>query len=159
MKEILIFRHAKTEKREGDMKDFERKLTDRGRKDVKKIGKDLAKRRALPDLLLSSRAVRAQETADIFAESSGFNGEMQYLDELYQAYPGDYLRLCAEYGRDYKRIMIVGHNPEIEDFLESLTGHTDKVKTCEINRLSIDIETWSEAATASNTELTERLRP
>lgn len=70
MKLLFLIRHAKSSWDDPAQPDKDRPLNDRGRCDAPKIGERLAKRDLKPDLILSSPAVRALETAEIIARSS-----------------------------------------------------------------------------------------
>ena len=66
MRRLFLIRHAKAQPSIGSS-DYERTLTDRGRKDARRVAAALAGRRVLPDVLVHSGAARAKETAEILA--------------------------------------------------------------------------------------------
>lgn len=80
MKTLFLVRHAKSSKDEVILPDQDRPLTDRGKSDVPKMGKRLAKRDVKPDRILSSPAIRALATAEVIANDArlqvqGYRGE------------------------------------------------------------------------------------
>ena len=82
MKKLTIIRHGKAQPRDpANIPDVERKLEERGRKDALRVGKFYAG--MAPDLIVSSPAVRAMETAELFAEGAGNSNSIQEDDLIY----------------------------------------------------------------------------
>ncbi len=144
MKRIYVLRHGKAEKGGGEGPDFERKLTDRGRENSKSIGAALKKSRWVPERILSSSAARALETAELCAKEAGYQDELQALEGLYSATEEDYVLTCRELPDGVDSVMIVGHNPTIEEFNEALTGKYRKLKTATLAWYDIEIGRWAE---------------
>ncbi|MFU8827788.1 MAG: SixA phosphatase family protein, partial [Brevefilum sp.] len=71
MKTLLLMRHAKSSWKDDNLTDHARPLKKRGRKDAKRIAQVMDKNDLIPDLILSSSAVRAAETAEIIADNLG----------------------------------------------------------------------------------------
>src|SRR5271165_1803532 len=84
MRRLFLIRHAKAQPSIGSS-DYERTLTDRGRKDARRVAAALAGRRVLPDVLVHSGAARAKETAEIFAGAWLRGVELQEDPALYDA--------------------------------------------------------------------------
>ena len=84
MRRLFLIRHAKAEPSVG-RDDYERRLTDRGRADARRVAAALAARKMLPDLLVHSGAARAKETAEIFAAE--WQRQVELIEEagLYDA--------------------------------------------------------------------------
>ncbi len=91
MKILLILRHAKSSWKDTSISDHARPLNKRGKKTAPRMGQVLYENDFVPDVILSSTAVRARDTADMVAEASGFEGEVIYLEDFYHAWPSDYL--------------------------------------------------------------------
>lgn len=159
MKQLLIYRHAKTEERKGDMKDFDRTLIERGQKDAKKIGKTLKEKSIMPDLIISSSAKRAVETTSVTAKSLDYFGTIEEREELYSTDPVTYYDVIASVADTINTLMIVGHNPEIEEFLEDITGYPVEAKTANLFRMSLPISHWSEVVGLSKVDIEERIKP
>ncbi len=147
MKTLILTRHAKTEQLSfnSSKSDFERELKPRGYKDSKLVVRDLISRHIQPSLIISSNAVRAKQTTDIFAEFFGFDKQNIILEPfLYGGYaPSEFLNYLSQFRHKYKSIMIVGHNPEIERIAISLTGdsylHFPTTGTISI---SFNVDNW-----------------
>jgi phosphohistidine phosphatase len=72
MKSLLVLRHAKSSWKDTDMVDHERPLNKRGKKDAPMVGKLLRQQHLIPELVLTSSARRARETAEAAVEASGY---------------------------------------------------------------------------------------
>jgi phosphohistidine phosphatase len=123
MKKLILVRHAKTEQiYDYSQSDFERKLLPRGHKDAKLIAKELKEKLIIPDLFITSKAKRARETANIFAECLGYNKDDVRKEQfIYDGYTtADMLQYLAQFDDKYKTIIIFGHNPDIASFTVNL---------------------------------------
>jgi len=121
MKQILIMRHAKSSWDHPGLKDFARPLNERGLKDAPKVGKYLKEIDCLPDKVYSSPAQRAKETITLVAESAGLNIKMiNWEEDLYFGSPRSYFETIRAADNDDDRIMLVGHNPLIEETIAYL---------------------------------------
>jgi len=142
-----LIRHAKSSWKDIDASDFERGLTKKGRKNIDTIGSYLKLRNVLPDHILSSCAVRTQETADLLARKLEYEGSIDYLQELYFT-DTETLReilLMQEEKRD--TIFVIGHNPQITDMANMLLDeHISKIPTMGVVAIDFDIDNWSDLA-------------
>ena len=114
MKQVLILRHAKSSWKGRGFSDHARPLNNRGKKAAPRMGQVLYEEDLVPDVILSSTAQRARDTADLVAEASGFEGEVVYLDDFYHAWPSDYLDALRNLSSEINSAIIVGHNPGME---------------------------------------------
>jgi phosphohistidine phosphatase len=108
------------------------------------MGKTLKERELVPDLVISSTATRAKDTASAVAKHSGYKGKRIRFESLYAAEPGAYLAVLRELTDNYQRVLIVGHNPGVEELIELLTGEIHIVPTCTLAQIEFDIEKWSD---------------
>jgi phosphohistidine phosphatase len=144
MKTLLILRHAKSSWKFPDLSDHDRPLNRRGKRDAPRMGKILKERGLVPDLVISSTATRAKDTAEAVAKYSGYKGKRIRFKPLYAAEPGAYLAVLRELTDNYQRVLIVGHNPGVEELIELLTGEIHIVPTCTLAQIEFDIEKWSD---------------
>ncbi len=144
MKTLLILRHAKSSWKFPDLSDHDRPLNRQGKRDAPRMGKTLKERGLVPDLVISSTATRAKDTASAVAKHSGYKGKRIRFESLYAAEPGAYLAVLRELTDNYQRVLIVGHNPGVEELIELLTGEIHMVPTCTLAQIEFDIEKWSD---------------
>jgi len=115
---VALVRHAKAESGEG-RDDHERELTGRGRRAAAEAGRWLAAHLPEPDLVWCSSAARARQTWDAVSASLGA-GEVVTERDLYLASATDVVERVR--GADVPAMVVVGHNPTIEEALRALTG-------------------------------------
>ncbi len=143
MKKLLLMRHAKSSFEDDQASDFERGLNKRGEKDAPRMGKLLKDKGLVPDLILSSKAVRTSKTAEIVAEKIGYKKEIQYVEGLYLGEPDAYLEALHGLEDDQSQtVLVVGHNPGLESLLQVLTDKVESLPTGAIAALELPIRTW-----------------
>lgn len=122
-RELLVLRHAKSAWNTAAPTDFDRPLAKRGKRDSPRMGFWLSERGLVPDVTISSPAKRARQTARRALEAMGEPEDAVAYDErLYGAGLRTLLEVLAECPGDSRRVMIVGHNPGLEDLVEFLGG-------------------------------------
>lgn len=119
-KQIMLLRHAKAEP--GTLGgDFNRKLTSNGCADATSLGKKLLELRLLPQLIFSSTAKRAAQTSDLVCEQLAIDSDtVQFDDRFYMADVGIFLSQLHRINKRFSRVMIVAHNPSLEDLIDYL---------------------------------------
>jgi phosphohistidine phosphatase len=155
MKTLLILRHAKSKPKDPDISDHDRELDERGKDDALRMGKLLREKGLVPDFIMSSSALRARTTAEIVAEECEYKGEGKIALErsLYDAKPQDFMTIINRLHDKYDTVLLVGHNPTIEETVQTLTDSLDSdvvIPTCAIAHLSILIEKWSDLFKSNN---------
>lgn len=140
---MYLIHHAKSDWEEPGASDFERGLAERGDRDINTIGSYLLLRGIVPDIILSSCALRAQKTADRLAQKLDFKASIAYLKELYLT-PAETMMELVQLQDDVdNNIFIVGHNPQLTAFANMLTKeHISRIPTMGIVALSFDIDSW-----------------
>lgn len=151
-------RHAKSSWTNSELQDFDRPLNGRGRAAAPLIGLFIRKRKIRPDLLLSSPAVRARQTAALVAESAGLTPTLLYDERIYEADAKRLLGVVSRVGEPVNVAMLVGHNPGMEELLELLTGERPRMPTAALACVSLEVEKWSKVR-ASAGRLEWLLRP
>ena len=142
MKQLLVLRHAKSSWKDSTLTDFNRPLNERGKRDAPRMGKLLSQLDLTPDLIITSAAVRAKLTAEAVADNCGYDGDILATPDLYMGMPEDYITVLKQIEDVYTRIMIVGHNPGIEDFVEDLTDQWHRMPTAALAYIKLDIKNW-----------------
>ena len=144
MKTLLILRHAKSSWKDDALPDHDRPLNKRGKADAPHMGALLRREELLPDLILCSTAKRARTTAELAAEESGYEGELRLSRELYSFDAEPYLEALTELDNEYRSVMIVGHNPAMEELIEALAGQYERMPTAALAQIDLPIESWSD---------------
>ena len=144
MKNLLVLRHAKSSWENAELSDFERPLNKRGLETIQIIGQEFFRLNLPTDLILSSPAKRAKQTAVLVKESGGIAGEIKYADGIYEASVMKLLHIVSEIDDKFNHVLLVGHNPGLEELIRVLTGNIQVMPTATLAKLDLDIETWLE---------------
>lgn len=144
MKTLFVVRHAKSSWKEASLNDFDRPLNKRGKHDAPEMGKRLKRAQVKPDLIISSPAKRALDTAEIIAKEVGYpEGSIRKIDTIYEASLSDLIALIHALDDRYDTILLVGHNPGLTYLLNHLSGeHVQNLPTCGIYGLSFEVDSW-----------------
>ncbi|REJ75369.1 MAG: histidine phosphatase family protein [Acidobacteria bacterium] len=144
MKTLYVLRHAKSSWDHPELSDFERPLNDRGRKAAPFMGRLMAERDLVPEVIVSSPAVRAKTTARLASEAGDFGAEIRFDERIYGAGSNTLVYIVAEIDDSYSSAMIVGHNPGFEDLVAALTGESHRFPTAALAVIDLDVPNWSE---------------
>ena len=122
-RQLLLLRHGKSDWSRG-LPDFDRPLKGRGRREAAALGRWLAGRGLQPDLVLASKAARARQTAERVCAAMACPAQrIRFEDGLYLAGVPALLALLRGVPEQCRRVMLVGHNPGLEDLLLALALH------------------------------------
>jgi phosphohistidine phosphatase len=143
MKTLFILRHAKSSWKDDSLKDFDRPLNSRGRKAAELIGTLMRKEKLTPDLVLSSPAVRARETIEIVMKTARLSAELRYDQRIYEAGPLRLLEVISQIEEDKSSVLLVGHNPGLEELLQVLTGSAEHIATGTLGKIDLKASKWS----------------
>jgi phosphohistidine phosphatase len=153
MKTLLLLRHAKSSWKQPELNDHERPLNKRGKKEAPKVGKYLKENDLVPDLILSSTARRAHETAEAVAEESGYDKEIELYQDLYLSDTGCYLDILQRLSDTATRVLVVGHNPDLDELLALLTDVNEHMNTAALAQIDLPISSWNELNEATDGRL------
>jgi phosphohistidine phosphatase len=121
---VFLVRHAHAGWAQPGMRDFDRPLDQRGREEVERLATTMSVNGFVPDLVYCSGARRCTETLDILVARMGMNPRIEHSDTLYSDSHRAYLDLIAsDQAGKAGSIMIVGHNPMLEDTAMALLQH------------------------------------
>ena len=155
MKTFLIMRHAKSSWKDQELPDHDRPLKKKGRKDIVNMAKILKKNALTPDLILSSSAVRAKDTAILMAEKLDYKGELELIDEFYMAEPEIYIQKIATLPDSVETLLIVGHNPGLEGLVMTLGDKITSLPTGSIAKIYLFIDHWAEFTPETDGEINQ----
>lgn len=144
MKQLILIRHAKSSWDEPQLKDFDRPLNKRGKRDGPVMAELLHKKRIRPDHILVSDAARTRETASYFIKEFQLDLSLvTYSKELYHAYPETILELIQSVDDDIDTLFVICHNPGITYLANEFDGPTIyNIPTCGICAIELDIQSW-----------------
>ena len=149
MKKLLILRHAKSSWKEPSLSDFQRPLNKRGTEAAPRMGGWIAQNNLVPDTILCSTAVRAQETMALAIEGGPLDSACISTEELYLAPPQAYLENLAQLPESQTSAMVIGHNPGIEELVYQLCGEYRVMPTCALAVIDLQIAQWDELFSSS----------
>ena len=144
MKTLLLVRHAKSSWKDAGLPDLLRPLNKRGRRDAPMMGRRLARRGVEVELILSSPATRAQQTAEALAEELLYPwDEIVTEEDLYEADSAEILAVIEKHDHWIDSLMVVAHNPGLTS-LANYLGRTalENVPTGGVVELRYDVEAW-----------------
>ena len=148
-KTLYLLRHAKAGLRAGGQRDRDRELTGRGRREAAALGQRCATAGELPELVITSPAVRAAQTAALWTQAAGLPDACITKDDgIYQAAAGYVLGVIRGLDEDVRRVLLVGHNPTFSDLATHLSGQFVDLPTCAVAVLCVS-GSWAEAAPAA----------
>jgi phosphohistidine phosphatase len=160
MKTLMLLRHATSSWKNSEIADHDRPLNKRGKKAAPLMGHFLSIADLVPDLILSSTAVRARETAEAVARASSYEGPVEFLDSLYLATAGTVLSEAQSRAPDsVGRLLLVGHNPGMEDLVEILSGKREALPTAALAVFEVGIDRWAALELGVETKLLNIYRP
>jgi phosphohistidine phosphatase len=143
-KTLLVLRHAKSDWNDPDLEDHDRPLNERGKRDAGRMGRLLREERLVPELIITSTARRARQTVERIVSASGYTGAVVPKRVLYLAGPDRYVTGLSALMDEPQRVMVVGHNPGLEELVEHLTGTATTMPTATLVEIALPIRHWRE---------------
>lgn len=146
MRLLTLVRHAKSSWAYEALSDFERPLNERGRRDAPMMAERALKLFDKPQRLVSSPALRAITTAQLFAHGLSLDPhEIVLRPRIYEASVQTLLELIQNFDDSDAHVMVFGHNPGLSQFAHQLARcDFDDLPTCGIAHLSFDLSHWRE---------------
>ena len=123
------------------------------------MGKRLREKGLVPDVVISSDAVRARLTAEAVAEAARYAGDILRDHRLYLAGPAAILSLLRTMRENAETVMIVGHNPGLEELVEQLTGERHDLPTAALAQIALPIDRWRDLTPSTRGTLLGLWRP
>jgi phosphohistidine phosphatase len=152
LKRLTLMRHANALWKDPQIADFDRPLNRRGNSEAEAMSRRLMELQLIPTMVLTSSALRAQQTADIVARELGVSlRNMRSEEALYLAAADDILRVVQTTGPRIPHLMIVGHNPGISEVANLLapSRRIDDLATAAVCSLTFDTRNWSQVGAAN----------
>ena len=143
---LYVLRHAKAEEASPGIGDRGRALKRRGRKAAGLVGRTLTRLAEEPELVLSSDATRARETAELAHSQGGWSAPIEICPAIYEAGVEGLLHQLRAVDARIRRLLLVGHQPGLSLLIGELTGKEPEFPTAALARIDFVLERWSELA-------------
>jgi len=117
----MLLRHAKSSHEDSSLRDYDRPLAERGRRDAPRMGEFVKEVKALPACIISSPAKRARQTTLLFLKAAGIDESLvKWNEDLYYGGARNYLHIIQKAPDEIDNILLVGHNPLLEETVSLL---------------------------------------
>jgi phosphohistidine phosphatase len=123
------------------------------------MGKLVRKYGLMPDVVISSDAVRARLTAEAVVQAARYPGEIVLDHRLYMASPAHTLSLLRTVRENAETVMIVGHNPGLEELITQLTGEQQDLPTAALAQIALPIDQWRDLKPSTRGTVLGHWRP
>ncbi|MFN8238740.1 MAG: histidine phosphatase family protein [Chitinophagales bacterium] len=146
MKLLTIIRHAKSSWENPELDDIIRPLNERGKQAIGITGNYLKSKKIKPDLMISSPATRALQTAiGIGAYVNYQTEDLKIEQDIYFGGTASVIRILKNTDNRYADVFLFGHEPMLSSVIFSLSGEAlEKFPTCAVYRMQFDITAWNE---------------
>ncbi len=146
MKSLLLIRHAKSDWADLSLKDFDRPLNDRGKRDAPAMAHRLLDKKIKIDAFISSPAKRAKKTAELFASQyKSDKKDIIFFDKLYLADTAAFYDVISQTDDEYSTIAVFSHNEGITTFANQLSDvRVDDMPTCSIFGVKMNLKKWKD---------------
>ena len=145
-KQLLLIRHAKSDWNNYELADFDRSLNKRGNANAPEMANRLVKKQIIPDIIISSPALRAITTAKYFAEVWCMDdAKIQQEKSIYEANVQALLKVVNQLDNQFDHVALFGHNPGLTDFTNYLSdANIYNMPTCSMVMIEFPVDNWSE---------------
>jgi len=144
MKSIILFRHARAERCDLG-RDHDRPLASKGIADAKKMGLYLSGEKLLPEIVISSTALRAKMTGETAMEEGKWSCPLILESGIYGGVPLFLLNLVNKQDDAISSICLVGHEPNFSNFIAQSTNSTyQRFPKGSMARIEFDVESWED---------------
>jgi len=150
----MVMRHGKSDWNAGAGDDHSRPLSRRGVLSAERMGEVVRDLGVVPNLVISSSAVRARATAELARITGGWDSRLLLDDDLYGASVETTLSVIGRHAPQCARIMVVGHEPTWSTLVRHLTGARVAMRTATIADIELSIPGWPSIATSTGTLVT-----
>ena len=144
MLSIIIFRHGKSDWDAIYDKDHNRPLSKRGIKAAKKMGNYLKQINQVPDVVISSSAIRAKNTAELAMNYGDWKSIFYIEPRIYGGSSEELLNIVQKINKKIKTVCLVGHEPICSSFISLCTFHSQRFTTASMAKIDFEFKEWSE---------------
>ena len=142
MRSIIIFRHGKSDWDAKYNRDHDRPLSKRGIKASKKMGQYLNKIHQIPEIVVSSSAIRTKNTAKLAIKHGNWSSKFFIENEIYGGTSETLLNIIHSTEDKYGSICFVGHEPTCSSFISLCTYHSQRFTTASMAKINFKTNSW-----------------
>ena len=140
---LLLLRHAKSSWKNKELDDHDRPLNKRGKRDAIKMGKYLKKINLIPNTIITSSARRAVETTTLVCRHCDYDRLVDVNFSFHKNGVNSYIRSISQTPVDRTILLLIGHNPDLEELVGILTHRSIKMSTCTLVQINLYIPNWN----------------
>jgi phosphohistidine phosphatase len=134
-------------------------LASKGCEDAGRVGEWIVKQGLIPDFIMASSSRRTIDTLRLVGAAFGHSPLVMIRRRLYMCHETDYPPLLQEAPADSDRLLVVGHNEGLQEYLSRLTGTGRAVPTCTLAVVELPIHEWPEMTIATRGKLLQLVTP
>ncbi len=150
MKTLLVMRHAKSDWGRGGSSDHDRPLAARGIKAARRMGRFLSESGIVPDLIVSSTAARALQTAELASEAGDWSCAIATSADFYGGDVERVVEAVLAVDPEIDRLLITGHEPTWSSLVSWLMGGgCVRMPTAAVARLDLPVGGWAQIGAGS----------
>lgn len=142
MKKLFIIRHAKSSWEDLLVKDFDRPLNKRGKKDAPFMGTVLKNKGIIPDIIISSPALRAKTTIETIVKELEVEKKVIYNNNIYEAALSSLINIIIKIEDTNNIAFLVGHNPSLNALADEYINFNENIPTLGIIEIQFKTNTW-----------------
>lgn len=144
MKKLCIIRHAKSSWKDFTLDDFDRPLNKRGMLNAPFMGNKLKDKNLVPDIIISSPALRAKTTAEIIAKKVNYNKKIVFKKDIYEVGMSALHKILAKIDDDNTIVFLFGHNPELNMLAKKYVDFDENIVTSGVVEIEFDCDSWNQ---------------
>lgn len=142
MKTLYIMRHAQKDESNPDLYDYDVELTSKGLEDAKAMGEKLKENKINPDLIVSSPAIRARQTAEAVCEQMDYSKGVMYNEVIYQAFLNEIIESITYTFDTVNSLFIIGHNPSLTALGVTYGGLKEELQMASVAKIEFNCNSW-----------------
>ncbi len=144
MKKLFIIRHAKSSWKDFSLDDFDRPLNKRGKLNAPLMGTRLKERGVVPDIMISSSALRAKTTAEIIAKKVKYSQKIIFKKDIYEIGESAIEKILKKLDDENSVVFLFGHNPDLNMLAEYYVDFDENIPTCGIVEIAFNCGKWKD---------------
>ncbi len=144
MKKLFIIRHAKSSWKDFSLDDFDRPLNKRGKLNAPFMGEILKEKNVVPDIIISSPALRAKTTAKIIAKKVKYSQKIIFKKDIYEIGESAIEKILKKLDDENSVVFLFGHNPDLNMLAEYYVDFDENIPTCGIVEIAFNCGKWKD---------------